>query len=594
MITSSRSQRSALIKMRAMVAMGLLAAAPLCWCADRHSVAECPSSVVGTVSVTCRKPAGWRFALALKDRRPGLEVLTLVVESSDEGAVPPFDVRFSVPRKDLHHMWHPADAHFPCSWTIQKSSFSVNLPLRANFDDSERNVLTFCVSDALHAIDFDTTIGYADGNAHVVNFTASFFGEASAPMRRYETQIRLDARKVFWAEAVTDGSRWISEASGRRPSVPPPAAYEPLYSSWYVFRQGISQARMDTEIERAAALGMKTVILDDGWQCERGDWKMDTEKFPDFRAQVEKAHRLGMKYLLWLAVPHVTTNSPAFRRFQGKFLADRPSGGGIRVLDPRYPEIRDHLVGRLRDLLVEYGLDGFKLDFIDEFVAAKDDSAARNGFEGCDIKGVPEAAERLLRDIHAAIIKERSDALVEFRQHYIGPVIRQYGNILRATDCPGDFSANRSRTLALRILAPESAVHSDMLLWRSDDTVAELKRQVWNSMFATVQYSAWLEGLPPDHLAAVRETISFLKEHRETLQRGTLKPHRPELGCPWVEAESTRERIVAVYDPDCVVPVPDRGRPTIVVNATTATSLVIDVGGKLNRVDIEPSGMREF
>ena len=61
-----------------------------------------------------------------------------------------------------------------------------------------------------------------------------------------------------------------------------------------------------------------------------------------------------------------------------------------------------------------------------------------------------------------------------------------------------------------------------------------------------------------------------------------------------MEAESTRERIVAVYDPDCVVPVPDRGRPTIVVNATTATSLVIDVGGKLNRVDIEPSGMREF
>ena len=577
-----------------MAAVALTVSAPLCWCADLQTVAESPSAVVGNVRVTCKRPEGWRFSLATKERQPGLEVLTLVAESSAVGTVPPFAVRFSVPRKDLHHMWHPAEAHFPCCWTSQKSSFSVNLPLRANFDDSERNVLTFGVSDALHAIDFGTAIGFADGNAHVIDFTASFFGEASAPTRRYETQIRLDARKVFWAEAVTDGSRWISEASGRRPSVPPPDAFEPLYSSWYVFRQGITQARMDTEIERAAALGMKTVILDDGWQCERGDWKMDTEKFPDLRAQVEKAHRLGMKYLLWLSLPHVTTNSPAFGRFQGKFLRDRPNHWGIHVLDPRYPEVRDHLVGRLRDLLVEYGLDGFKLDFIDEFVAAKDDPAARKRFAGCDIKGVPEATERLLRDIHAALLGVRPDVMVEFRQLYVGPVVRQYGNILRAADCPGDFAANRFRTLALRILAPESAVHSDMLLWRSDDTVAELKRQVWNSMFATVQYSAWLEGLPPDHLAAVRETIDFLKKHRETLQKGTLKPHRPELGYPWVEAEGARERIVAVYDPDCVIPVPAAGRPTIVVNATSATSLVVDVGGKLSRVAVEPSGVKEL
>ena len=180
-----------------MAAVALTVSAPLCWCADLQTVAESPSAVVGNVRVTCKRPEGWRFSLATKERQPGLEVLTLVAESSAEGTVPPFAVRFSVPRKDLHHMWHPAEAHFPCCWTSQKSSFSVNLPLRANFDDSERNVLTFGVSDALHAIDFGTAIGFADGNAHVIDFTASFFGEASAPTRRYETQIRLDARKVI-------------------------------------------------------------------------------------------------------------------------------------------------------------------------------------------------------------------------------------------------------------------------------------------------------------------------------------------------------------------------------------------------------------
>ena len=53
--------------------------------------------------------------------------------------------------------------------------------------------------------------------------------------------------------------------------------------------------------------------------------------------------------------------------------------------------------------------------------------------------------------------------MIEFRQSYIGPAIRKYGNIFRAGDCPADILSNRIHTIDLRLTSGSTAVHSDML-----------------------------------------------------------------------------------------------------------------------------------
>ena len=35
------------------------------------------------------------------------------------------------------------------------------------------------------------------------------------------------------------------------------------------------------------------------------------------------------------------------------------------------------------------------------------------------------------------LTKIKTDVLIEFRQSYIGPLMRKYGNLFRAGDCPG-------------------------------------------------------------------------------------------------------------------------------------------------------------
>ena len=554
-------------------------------------VAEVTTATAGAFAVECEKPGGWRIQLKAERKGAGLEEVRLTAETDVASVPPPFVVKFSIPKGRLQHVWNPFDQHFPCCWTEQESSFSVGIPLRVNYDDDETNVLTVAVSDALNAIRFRTDVDMRNNNAHRMNFTASFFGEPNPPRTRYETVFRLDSRPVFWSQAAEDGVRWISAAASRPPAVPPPAAYEPLYSSWYVFRQTVTQQALDAELERAAALGMKTVILDDGWQTDRGDWGVNTNKFPDLKGHVARAHRLGMKYLMWFALPHLLSDSPAWARFRDMRISEKPDYWGDYIFDPRHPEVRAHLTKRLVELARDYDLDGFKLDFIDQFVAQGDDDlAAKNGFAGCDYRSVPEATERLLKDISTALRAVKPDMLIEFRQRYVGPVVRQYGNMLRANDCPGDYEANRCRTLALRVTSPGSAVHSDMLMWRNDDSADEVMRQIWNVAFSVIQYSAFLQDLPKEHLEVVRKAIAFMNQHRQTLLFGKLTPHRPDLGYPCVEAESEAERIVIVYAPRYVVRLPDDDKPTILVNATRANSLVVEKGGTIKRLSVSECG----
>lgn len=557
-------------------------------------VAKCESLLVGEVNVFAENVGEWSFNLKSNGVKNNIEEFSLIAQAPDVSTTPEFSVEFLLKRSDLQHHWDPSAERFPCSWTAQDSSFSTGLPIRSNFDDNEMNVATWAVSDALNMIKFATRINMVDENDHGVKFRAVFFSEPSAPAKRYETKLRLDMRRVFWADAISDSVKWIADVSSRYPAVPPESAYWPLYSSWYVFRSNVTQDAMEREIERAAKLGMKVAILDDGWQRDRGAWVINTDKFPDMKGHVRRVKKMGIKYMLWFALPHIRMDSPVFEKFKDKLLWDGPDGWNDYIFDPRYPEVRKHIAGRLAELARDYGFDGFKLDFIDQFVMRYPDPPAKYNYKDCDTKSVPEATEKLLKEIREELDKVRPGMLIEFRQRYIGPVVRQYGNMLRANDCPGDYMANRYRTLALRIISPGSAVHSDMLLWRNDDKASDVKRQIWNVIFSVVQYSAYLKNLPEEHKKAIRETIKFAEEHRDTLLFGRLIPHHPELGYPCVEAESAEKRIVVVYQSEWIAKIPDDSKRVILVNATTADSLVIETKSGFKRINVKSGEYTEL
>ena len=222
-------------------------------------------------------------------------------------------------------------------------------------------------------------------------------------------------------------------------------------------------------------------------------------------------------------------------------------------------------------------LDGFKLDFIDSFAFGGEDPAIAEDYTGRDIKSLPEAVNLLMKEIYRRLSSINPDVLIEFRQRYIGPAIRQYGNMLRAGDCPADMQANRQRIANLRLTSGETAVHADMLEWNTAETPENAARHILSALFGVVQYSLMLEDIPESHYKVIEHWLDFSQKHRKTLLKSDFRPYHPEACYPVIEAESDDELIVAVYNDMSLPVIKPTGKDTYIINASGASSLVLDI-----------------
>jgi alpha-galactosidase len=333
--------------------------------------------------------------------------------------------------------------------------------------------------------------------------------------------------------------------------------------------------------------------VDDGWQTtsnERGyaftgDWEPSLEKVPDMRAHVDRVHALGMKFLLWYSVPFVGIHSKAWERFSGMLLQEIERHGA-GVLDPRFSEVREFLIETYESALREWDLDGFKLDFVDSFGASQETGGGR------DYDGVPEAVDRLLEDTIVRLRRIKPEVMVEFRQSYVGPLMRKYGNMFRAMDCPNDAVENRMHTLDIRLLAGDTAAHSDMLMWHAGDPVHSAALQLVNVLFSVPQISVLLDQIPSEHVEMLRFWLGCWREHRDVFLDGALEPLHPESVYPVVLARTESKLAAAAYE-NAVVPL-EREIPStlLVVNGTLEEGVALYVADDAGTRGIEVQDCR--
>lgn len=552
------------------------------------------SSLVDEIVIVSDNPGDWKFTASLENDGEK-EIISISMDAPKPCAPASFNVYFTFPQKGVFNFWSPdvyCGTHLDPFWghTNASSSLAYRMPLYEYFDDNNTNCLTIACSEVLRKV--DAVLGIMEEGCAICS-ELRFFRESEAPAKHYETKILLDKRPVFWSESIREASDWMSRVNGYESFPVNESAFEPLYSSWYQFHQDVNAEAIERECRIAAELGMKTVILDDGWQTEDGnrgyafcgDWKPTPKKFPDMASHVAAVQKLGMKYMIWYSVPYVGFNSEAYAKFKGKYLYNE-HGMGCSVLDPRFPEVREYLVNLYVNALKDWNLDGFKLDFIDSFRFHGEDPAVKEKYAGRDIMNLSEAVNVLMKEVSSALKAIKPDILLEFRQQYIGPAIRQYGNMFRAADCPGNAKDNRMRIASLRLTSGSTAVHSDMLEWNISETPENVGRAIINSIFGVVQYSTMLRTIPQEQLDVMRKWMKFASDHRETLLKSEFRPHHPELGYPVIEAESDTELIIAVYQDNAVIDVPRRGKSVYILNASGSDSFVIRCGKKTKTVKV--------
>ena len=524
------------------------------------------------------------FLLAVEQAAPqdGIELATLRLRSDHPAPPPRLQLTWSLPAHDVHGYWTTA-ARFNKAlgpdWGPDRvsSMLSRNAPVFLLFGADDGNRLTFAVSDALNTTELSAGIREEDARVYG---TIELFAEPHRAVTEIDLEVRFDRRRLPFYQALADVTEWWAGHPGFAPAPVPDTARRPMYSTWYSYHQSVDAEALLREVEAAKDLGYEAIIVDDGWQtldsnrgyAYTGDWQ--PERIPEMKAFVDAVHERGMKILLWYSLPLVGERSRIYPTFAGKYLRYW-EGQGAWVLDPRYPEVRRHLIDTYRSAMRDWGVDGFKLDFLGFLTAGE--STELTLADGRDHASVNEATDRLMTDIMAQLRAERADIMIEFRQPYIGPLMRKYGNMFRAGDSPNAAVDNRVRTIDLRLLSGNTAVHSDMFMWNAGEPVEVAALQVLNILFSVPQLSVRLGELPDDHLQMVEFWTDYWRRNRDVLLDGAFEPYAPLANYPLVAADDGNKRIFALYSDVFVTLDGKASRDAIdIVNAKASDRVVID------------------
>ena len=509
-------------------------------------------------------------------------ICTFLVKMSFPEKMSPAPVRllFRVPGADMYSVWSPGmkmERYLGPNWKKRTtaSRLASGLPVHSLLSLGGKNRLTVALSDAKTPIEIASGVCEEDG---YMDLRITFFTVPIAPVEAYSAILRLDLRENTWYDSIYDVTRWWEEECGYTPAEVPAAARLPMYSTWYNYHQNLDPEELLAECVLAKELGMDTILLDDGWQTEDsargyrycGDWKVSAGRMGDMAAFVEKLHGLGMKVILWYAVPFMGAGAESYERFKDMLLDAPGSRKDYWALDPRYPQVRAYLADIYEKAVRDWKLDGLKLDFINQF---KLEGRSLLPDPRRDYTSLEDGVDALMTEVYARCKAVNPEIMIEFRQPYVGPAIRKYGNMLRVGDCPADPITNKMDVADLRFTSGKTAVHSDMVMWSEEERAENAALQLYSVLYSVPQISVKLRALNPSQRAALKEFLAFWRKRREMLLDGKLCATHPESGYGLLWTERDGEAIFTAYGERVI----DCGdfRQVIALNLSGAESLLI-------------------
>lgn len=520
--------------------------------------------------------------LTLIEDTEGLLVYKFSIQSEAPEEPRPMTIKWKLPSINVKGVWKCGGIHDKrqqYDWELNhlQSRVSVDAPVIGVFGHNDSNVITFACSDAINMLEMNALLREEDNHLYC---HLTFFNEPHPAITNYEAELRVDTRPILYSEALQDVSKWWEGFEHLKPSPVPPLARGALYSTWYQFHQSLDEKILLEECKIAVKTGYELIILDDGWQTMdtnrgydyTGDWEPD--RFPEMAKFVKEVQDIGLKFGLWFSVPFCGAKSKAYQRFKGKFLTENHRWAP--VFDPRYPDVRQYLIDTYVNALKTYNLDAFKLDFIDDFKVYPETVLTKEN--GRDYANVNEAVDRLMTDVMIALRSIKSDIAIEFRQQYVGPTMRKFGNMFRAFDCPNDAVSNRIRITDVKLLCGNTAVHSDPQTWHASEPVEIAAFQILNGMFGVPQMSVHLRNISKEHYSMVHFYTKYWNENKEVLLDGHFTPVNPLANYPILKTEKDGQVIIGVYD-DVIVNCTPQKRIDL-LNGKTSENIVLRNNGK--------------
>lgn len=183
-----------------------------------------------------------------------------------------------------------------------------------------------------------------------------------------ETFVAVHTRDYF---STLDAYRRLMSERGLASPQPPAGSYEGIWCAWGYDRVGTVE-EMEGTLAKAADLGLKWAVLDDGWQTSEGDWYLNPQKFPggeaDMRALTAKIKAAGLKPRLWITPLAVDPGTDLLHDHSDMLLLDRDgapqlvSWWNAFYLCPAYQPTIAYTEKLFDKIFRDWGFEGVKID----------------------------------------------------------------------------------------------------------------------------------------------------------------------------------------------------------------------------------------
>lgn len=451
-------------------------------------------------------------------------------------------MRFSVPILDMHGYWVP-ESRTPSTkivWVIEsKSAGQRAFPFIAFFNSRQINRL----SAGLTNLTDDARI-LAKMNQEKCTYDITI--EVALGKDSQDFELVIDQRPQVWTESLAD---WRKALALPLPEFPE-GAWEPVFCTWYAVHAAVTQDWVEKNAEIASRLGFRTLIIDDGWCFDVmkrvspetistwyemiGDWFLSEKKFPDFENHRKRVQAMGMKYLLWVAPFLIGAKSELYKQ-----LADivKPEyHEGCYTFDSSRKEAAKLLLGKMKHVIQDYGLDGLKVDFLDYIFPNMEEPRG-------------EDTTHFIQELARTIREVKKDALIEFRQAYATPGMLAYGTQFRAGDVPFDFIDNFHRLAQIRISVGDGVpVHADPAYWHPQESPVNISRHMIASLAGVPMLSMDLLAISKMEQRIIRHWLSFYQAHRETFNYGKWDVTYHQSGAAYAMVSNEKESIIILHD----------------------------------------------
>lgn len=451
-------------------------------------------------------------------------------------------MRFSVPILDMHGYWVP-ESRTPSTkivWVIEsKSAGQRAFPFIAFFNSRQINRL----SASLTNLTDDARI-LAKMNQEKCTYDITI--EVALGKDSQDFELVIDQRPQVWTDSLAD---WRKALALPLPEFPE-GAWEPVFCTWYAVHAAVTQDWVEKNAEVASRLGFRTLIIDDGWCFDVmkrvspetistwyemiGDWFLSEKKFPDFENHRKRVQAMGMKYLLWVAPFLIGAKSELYKQ-----LADivKPEyHEGCYTFDSSRKEAAKLLLGKMKHVIQDYGLDGLKVDFLDYIFPNMEEPRG-------------EDTTHFIQELARTIREVKKDALIEFRQAYATPGMLAYGTQFRAGDVPFDFIDNFHRLAQIRISVGDGVpVHADPAYWHPQESPENISRHMIASLAGVPMLSMDLLAISETEQKIIRHWLGFYQAHRETFNYGKWDVTYHQSGTAYAMVSNERESIIILHD----------------------------------------------